>query len=291
LVLVFSKAVMPTSIVLAILGAALLHASWNALAKGRTGSDPLIGAALIAVGCAVVAVPLLVVAGWPSAASTWYVVASGLIHVAYFLLVGLSYRFADLSAVYPLMRGGAPLLTTLGGAWLIAEPATGLLLLGVVLLSAGVLGLGANALMRGGLDRRGMAVAALNIGVIVTYTLIDGVGARVSANPIGYLAAMMLITGIVLAPIAARLRPGVFVAEARRRWRIGLGGGAMAMASYGIAVWAMTKVSIGAVAALRETSVLFGTVIAAVVLKERFGVARWIAAAAITAGLVLIKLA
>ncbi len=281
---------MPASIVLAILGAAFLHASWNAMAKGRTGSDPVIGASLIAVGCAFVAVPMLAVAGLPAPASTWYVVISGVLHVAYFLLVGLSYRFADYSAIYPLMRGGAPLLATIGGGLVLAEPTTPVLMAGVTLLSAGVLGMGANALLRGGLGQRGLAVAAINIGVIVSYTLIDGVGARLSNNPFGYLAVMMLITGVVLAPIVARLRPGVFLPELSRRWRIAAIGGGLAMGSYGITLWAMTHAPIGAVAALRETSVLFGTAIAAIVLNERFGPARWVATAAIAAGLALIKM-
>ncbi len=280
---------MSTSVLMAVLGAALLHAGWNAMAKGRGGSDPLVGALVVGIGCGVVAVPGLLLAGLPDPASHGYVLASGIVHVAYFLLVGLSYRYADYSAVYPLMRGSAPLLTTLAAAALLAEPLTAALLTGVALLSAGVLGLGAHALSRGGLDRRGLAVAMVNIGVIVAYTLIDGLGARLSGNPAGYVTSMLLLTALLLLPVISWLSPAAFAAQARATWHIGLIGGGMAMASYGIALWAMTQAPIGVVAALRETSVLFGAIIGALVLRERFGPGRWIAAAAICAGLGLIR--
>lgn len=282
---------MPTLVLVTVLCAALFHASWNALAKGKSGSDPLVGTMVLAMACGAVALPVLAVAGLPSRESAVYVVVSGAVHVVYFLLVGLSYRHADYSAVYPLMRGSAPLITTLMGAAFLAEPLTATLLCGVLLLSAGVFGLGANAMRRGGLNGRGLAVAVANIAVIVGYTLLDGVGVRLSGNAAGYVTAMLALTAVMLAPIAFWLSPGAIFADVKTRWRIGLLGGTMAMLSYGIALWAMTRAPIGAVAALRETSVLFGTLIAAVVLKERFGPERWLAAAAICAGLALIRLA
>ena len=109
---------MPVEVIAIILGAAVLHAAWNAIAKGPQGSDPLIGAFVIAAGAAVVAAALLPVVGWPDARSYPYGLASGIIHVGYFLLLGLSYRLADYSAVYPLTRGSAPLVTTLLSAFL-----------------------------------------------------------------------------------------------------------------------------------------------------------------------------
>lgn len=280
---------MTSDVFAVVLAAAVLHATWNAMAKGRQGSDPLLGAVVIAAGAALVAVLILGVAGWPAAASLPYVIASGIIHVAYFLLLGLGYRLADYSAVYPLTRGTAPLLTTAGGILLIGEQAGWLLLSGIVLLSSGVLGLSLNALRRGGLDRRGLWVAGANICIIVAYTLIDGIGARLSANPAGYVALMMLLTGLLLAPMAAMLQPRAVAEALRRQWLLGVVGGAFVMASYGAALWAMTYASIGAVAALRETSVLFGTVIAAVFMREQFGPVRVIATAAIVAGLMCIR--
>lgn len=282
---------MTTGVLLAVLAAAMLHAAWNAMAKGRGSTDPLVGTLILGIGCGVVALPVLVVSGLPATASYPYVVASGLIHILYFVLVGLSYRVADYSAVYPLMRGSAPLLTTLaGGVWL-AEPLTPQILGGVTLLSCGVLGLGSNALRRGGLNGRGLLIAGTNILVIVLYTLTDGLGGRLSGNPLGYVAAMLLVTAIFLVPMALYVRGRQIAADMATNWHIGLLGGTMALTSYAVALWAMTRAPIGAVAALRETSVLFGTLIAVVALKERFGVGRWAAALAICTGLVLIRLA
>jgi drug/metabolite transporter (DMT)-like permease len=159
----------PIDVIVIVLAAALLHATWNAIAKGRQGSDPLMGAFVIAFGTAVVAASMLLIYGLPGAKSYPYVVASGIVHVGYFVLLGLSYRLADYSALYPLTRGSAPLMTTALGAVLISELPTPTMLVGIALLSAGVLGMGAHALRVGGLDRHGLVVAAANVCVIVVY--------------------------------------------------------------------------------------------------------------------------
>jgi drug/metabolite transporter (DMT)-like permease len=281
----------PAHVLGTVLCAALLHAGWNAIAKGRSGTDPLVGTLVLAMACGVVSFPVLVVAGLPAVESLHFLIASSLVHVVYFILVGLSYRYADYSAVYPLMRGSAPLLTTLGGAALLSEPLTVSLLGGVSLLSAGVLGLGAHAIRGGRLEPRGLAVTLASIVIIVVYTLLDGIGARTSGNPVGYVTAMLTVTAVLLVPVAIWLRPVALVSDLRQHGFIALIGGTMAVLSYGAAVWAMTRAPIGAVAALRETSVLFGAIIAACVLGERFGPGRWLAAVAICGGLMLIRLA
>ncbi len=281
---------MPSSIIVVVLLAALLHASWNALAKGRNGADPLVGTLAVALGSGVASLCALTAVGLPDVASLWCLVTSGVIHVVYFVLVGLSYRHADYSAVYPLMRGCAPLITTLAGGVILGEPLTAGLLAGVALLSGGVIGLGAHALMKGGLSRRALAAAGLNVAVIVSYTLVDGIGARLSGNPAGYVTATLVLSAIMLLPIVIALRGRAALADLRAHWRMGLLGGSMATVSYGVALWAMTQAPIGAVAAMRETAVLFSAAIGALLLGERFGPPRWVAAAAICTGLVLIRM-
>lgn len=281
---------MPTDVILVVLAAAFLHASWNAMAKGRQGSDPLITATVIATGAAAVCIAMLAVLGMPAWASMPYVVASGIIHVAYLLLLGFSYRLADYSAVYPLMRGTAPLLTTAASFIFIGETIGLGSLVGIVLLSAGVLGLGFHSILRGGLGKAGLAVAAANIAVIVAYTLIDGIGARLSGNPGGYVALMMLLTGVLHVAGMAYWRPRAVWDGLSRQWGMGLVGGAMVMASYGAVLWAMTKAPIGAVAALRETSVLFGAAIATLIIGERFSFTRVVATTAIFGGLACLRL-
>ncbi len=281
---------MPVEVIAVVLVAALVHAGWNAVAKSAGQGDPLISTSAIAVGGAIVALPLLVVTGLPAPASHGQVIASGVIHVVYFVLVGLAYRAADYSAVYPITRGSAPVVTALLASVLLGEAMSVLAWLGVVLSSAGILALGSDALRRGGLPGRALAIAGLNICVIVAYTLVDGDGARASGNPAGYVLAMMALTGLLLLPVMlAWLGQGI-IGQMLAQWRIALIGGSMVSLSYGAALWAMTKAPIGMVAALRETSVLFAAVIAAVILRERFGMARWLGTALILAGLVAMRM-
>lgn len=275
---------MPVDVLIAVLAAALLHASWNALAKGGAG-DALTRAALIAIGAAVSALPALLLVGLPAPASWPFVLASAVIHIGYFTLVGLAYRYADLSAIYPLVRGSAPLFTALIAAGLLGELLTPVAWAGVALLSCGILGLGIDGLRRGGLDRRGIAVAGLTAAIIVAYTLVDGIGARLSGNAAGYMSALMGLTGLLILPVALGFSRDAMRAALPALWRRALVGGAMVNVSYGTALWAMTLAPIGLVGALRETSVLFATVIASVVLRERFGALRWIAASVIVTGL------
>ncbi len=282
---------MPADAFLAVLAAAILHAGWNAMAKGRNGSDPLAASVAIAAGAAAVALPALILTGLPGRASAWFIAASVLLHVIYFTLVGLAYRAAHYSVAYPLTRGTAPLGTAILGAALLGENLRPLAWLGVALLSAGVVALGSEGLIRKGLDRRGLAVAGLNIGIIIAYTLVDGTGARASGNAPGYVTLMMLLTGLTLVPAAYLLRGADLMAAVWSRYRLGLLGGAMVLVSYGTALWAMTRAPIALVGALRETSVLFATVFAAFLLGERLGGVRWVSTVAIAVGLIAIRLA
>jgi drug/metabolite transporter (DMT)-like permease len=278
----------PLEALLVVLAAAVLHAGWNALAKGGTG-DPLARSFMIALGAAATAVPALLIVGLPASASWTYVVASAVVHVGYFTIIGLAYRHADYSAVYPVIRGGAPLLTALVAAHLIGEKLQPLAMCGVALLCAGVVSLGFEAAGRGGLDRRSLAFAGLASVIVVSYTLIDGVGARKSGNSVAFLLSMIALTGVFVLPVALLVSGKTLMTSPRTAWSRAAIGGAMANLSYGAALWAMTVAPIGVVAAIRETSVLFATFLGAFVLKERFGVARWLSALMIVIGLALAR--
>ena len=281
---------MPGYVLAAVLLAALLHASWNALAKGVAGGDPLVRAALIAAGGGIAALPLIAYGGLPASASWPNLAASILIHVVYFVLVGMTLRGADLGVVYPLTRGSAPLGAAVVGYLTLGEamPATGWA--GVLVLGVGIITLGSDALRRRGLDVNGAALVALNASVIVAYTLVDGAGVRLSGNPAAYVGWLMLGQGLGVLPLVAALQPDATRREIRERWRFGFAGGAMLTGSYGIALWAMTKAPIAAVSAARETSVLFAAIIGAVFLGERLGWPGYAGAALIGTGLMLLRL-
>jgi len=273
----------------AVLFAAACHAGWNALIK--VGLDPLSTTILIAVGSAVVSLVGLPFVGLPAAAAWPWVVASAVVHLFYFAALAEGYRVGDLSQVYPIARGAAPLMTATASTLLLGEHLNVFGWTGIAALAAGVLLLSA----RGGraivhLDRRAVGYALLTALTICAYSLVDGIGARVSQNPQAYVAWVFLANAVLLLPYGL-WRNARGMTDALRRFPLrGLVGGALQALAYGIVLWAMTLAPIAIVAGLRETSVLFAAVIAVLLLKEPFRTARVGAAALIVCGMVLLRL-
>ena len=279
---------MSTTILAAVLLGALFHATWNAIVKAQ--DDHTLAALVVAVFAGLFGVPLMFALPLPPPEAWPYVVASSLIHVGYFVLVGFAYRSADLGVAYPLTRGSAPLLTALLAFLLLSEALAWNGWLAIFLLACGIFALSADALLRVGLTRRASIAVATNAGVIVTYTLVDGLGARVTGSGIVYGAWMLAGTGLCVLLFALAMHRRAFFREARKIWLPGLIAGELVLPSYGIALWAMTQAPIGLVAGLRETSVLFAAVIGAYFFGEAFGPRRWIAVLLIVAGIVLSRL-
>jgi drug/metabolite transporter (DMT)-like permease len=277
-----------TLILAAVLCGALFHASWNAIVKAQ--DDHSLAALVVAVFAGCFGIPLMLALPAPPPAAWPYVAASSLIHVGYFVLVGFAYRSADLGVAYPLTRGSAPLMTALIAFLFLSEALAWNGWLAIVVLAAGIVTLSADALIRGGLTGRAALAVATNAGVIVTYTLVDGLGARVTGSGIIYGAWMLAGTGLCVLVFALAMRRQAFFRGAQKMWRPGLIAGALVLPSYGIALWAMTLAPIGIVAALRETSVLFAAIIGARFFSEQFGPRRWIALVLIIGGIILLKL-
>lgn len=267
----------------ALLVAALLHAVWNALIR----RDPDRGAAATAIagGGAVVGLALLPFLPPMSSAAIPYVLVTSFVHVGYFALVARAYRHGELSVAYPIMRGMAPLIVTCIAALFIETPPP-VVVIGIAVVTAGIVSLGAGQLRGGSLV---LVPAFANAFVIALYTLIDGLGARASEAPETYTAWILAGSGILTVLAQGLVRGRIVVEQMRLRAFAGIAGGAMSFAAYGIALWAMTFAPIGAVAAVRESSVLFATAIGAVVLREKFGWLRWVAAILVVAGLAMVK--
>lgn len=277
---------------LAMLFAAACHASWNASIKSTL--DPLATTVLIALGAGAVALVFVPFTGLPGPASWPWLFASVVIHLFYFAGLIESYRAGDLGQVYPIARGSAPLMTAVATTWFVDERLGAFGWGGVFLLAAGVLLLS----LKGGrdlakLDTRAIGAALFTAVTICLYSVVDGIGAR-AAGP-GLANAYSCVLFVAIAPTVlgyALVRRGTSVLGAMVPfWRIGLGGGAMAVISYSIAIWAMTVAPIAIISAMRETSVLFGAIIAVVFLGEPVRAARLIAALVIVCGLVLLRLA
>jgi drug/metabolite transporter (DMT)-like permease len=279
---------MENVVFLAVLFAAACHAGWNALIK--VGLDPLSTTTLISIGSGLVALVLLPFVGLPAWGAWSWLVASVAIHLIYFASLIESYRTGDLGQVYPIARGSAPLMTAAATTVLVGERLSLVGWVGILALVAGVLLLSA----RGGrdlavVDRRAIGFALFTAITVCGYSVVDGIGARASANPNAYSVCLFIGIALVMVPYAL-YRDGRDVMPAMHRyWRRGLAGGALQFLSYGIAIWAMTIVPIAVVAALRETSVLFGAAIAVVLLKEPLRAVRIVAALMIVCGLILIR--
>jgi drug/metabolite transporter (DMT)-like permease len=280
---------MDASVFAAVLFAAACHAGWNAAIK--RGLDPLATTVLISLGAALVALALAPLAGLPDPAAWPWVLASVVIHLGYFAFLIESYRSGEMGQVYPLARGSAPLVTASLSPLIVGEMVSRVAFGGIAMLAAGVILLS----LRGGrelarIDARAVGFALLTAATICAYSLVDGIGARLAGTANAYSVALFVGIGPVMFGYVL-VRGGLkTVGAMRQHWAMGLVGGALQFGSYGIAIWAMTLAPIALVAALRETSVLFGAVIAVVVLKEPLRLPRLVAASVIVAGLVLIRL-
>lgn len=272
-----------------VLFGALLHAGWNALV--RSAPDKLLDALLVVTGAGVLAACGLLFLPPPRPASWPYLAASVLIHAGYFTFVALAYRAAAFSFAYPLMRGSAPALSALAAVLWLGEVPSARGGVGVVLVSAGVLLLAADAWRQRVLHAGPTALALANAGVIALYTLVDGVGVRLSGNAFSYTGWMFLLTALAMLAGAFVIRGRTAVRYLRHNVPRGLAGGAATLGSYGLALWAMTQAPIALVAALRETSVVFGMLLAGWLLREHLSRLRVVSVLTVAAGAVAIRLA
>ncbi|MDC8756535.1 EamA family transporter [Janthinobacterium fluminis] len=280
---------MPGHVVAIVLFAALLHAGWNAIVKA--GSDTFLTTVLVAVAAAVLSALALPFVAAPAPASWPFLLASSLTQLAYYSLLAAAYRSGDMSHAYPLMRGSAPLLVALASGPLLGEHLSAQQMLAVACICAGIFGLYFAVAGKGAAARRSTAFALFNAGVIASYTLIDGIGVRQSGAPAAYTMWIFLLTGCGLLAWTLATRGAALFAYARREWRLGAVGGVGTLASYGLALWAMTQAPVAAIAALRETAILFAIGIAAVFLREKISLRRYAAIGMVACGAVLMRLA
>ena len=277
----------PGFVMAAVLGAALLHAGWNAAIKAEP--DKLLAAAAVTLGAGLLGALALPFLPAPGAASWPYLAASGVLQVVYYLLLAATYRDADISHVYPLMRGTAPVLVALLNSGNEALRLPQLAAAALVCAGGAVICLGGGGLLRS--SRRSLGLALLTALVIAAYTLVDGLGVRRSGAPAAYTAWLFLLAGAGVVLASRRRLHGRLGAYLRARPLLVLGGGLASAGSYGVALWAMTLAPIAVVAALRETSIVFAAAIAAWVLRERVGPARIAGAVLVAGGAAVLRLA
>lgn len=273
----------PPLIAALVLGSALLHATWNVLL--RSGADRLWSITVMSIvsgGVGAVAVFFLPTPETPSWA---FAATSGLLQIGYCLFLVWAYEKGELGQVYPIARGAAPLLVALGAAIFAGERLSPLSLAGLALVSCGIIGL---SLGRNRLHAQATLLAVASGGFIASYMVCDGIGVRLSGHPVAYFAWMSM----------AQAAPMPFAYFAlRRRWPViglnreaakAVGGGAISIVAYGVVVWSMAGAAMAKVSGLRETSILFAAILAALFLRERFTWRRGVCAGLITLGALLL---
>jgi drug/metabolite transporter (DMT)-like permease len=268
-----------------VLLAAVLHASWNALLHGNR--DRFLSMTWMSIAIAAVSTFVVLFARRPAEAAWPYIVASGLVHIVYNGSLVRSYRRNDLAQAYPIARGSSPLLVALGAALFAHESIGPLHALGIAMISGGILAL---ALEGSHVSRAGVLAAVMTGVTIALYTVIDGIGVRSSGGQaLAYTAWMFLfywlmpVLFVAMRGLGALWKP---VREAPMTLGSSLAGGLVSIAAYGIVIWAMQSGAMGAVSALRETSVVFAVLIGRMFLREQVSGKRWLACVIVAAGAV-----
>ena len=276
---------LPLTVTLAVLVAAVTHATWNAIAHGI--KDQTLAFALIGVGGIIVAIPLVIVAAMPKPECWPYLLASIVIHIFYNLLLMRCYRLGEFGQVYPLARGTSPLVVTTLAAVFVHEHLAWPQIAGVTVVSAGL----ATLVLAGRRPSRAAFLAAVGTGLtIAAYTTVDGVGVRLSASPVGYIGWLMLLESLCVPMFALIRRRDVLLKQPPRILLSGLAAGALSVLAYGLVLWAQTRGALAPIAALRETSVIFGAIIGTLIFREPFGRSRIAATVLVVTGILMLNL-
>lgn len=268
-----------------VLLAAALHAGWNTLIK--ISGDRVAVMAFVTLSGSLFSLPFLAFVESPDPASWPLLLLTILLHTAYHFFLPIAYDHGDLGQVYPIARGSAPLLVAIGAVLFAGEHIPPLAMIGVICLSVGVMTLTLDKTSASRINRKAVLFALATGACIASYTIVDGLGVRQAGSILGFAVWLTLGGGILTFALA-------FLWKGRSIWRvaqnnlaIGFAGGAMQVGAYWIIVWALALAPMGMVSALRETSVLFAALVSTFILKEGFGVWRFISAALVTLGLML----
>jgi drug/metabolite transporter (DMT)-like permease len=274
-------------VVVIVIGAGALHATWNAIAKQV--DDRLMAFAWIGVASTVAGGLWLIVTGLPYRAAIGFAIASAIIHVGYDLALMNSYRLGAFNQTYPIARGTSPLVVAVGAYFLANEHLSAAALLGVATLALGLISLAFSSGRLSSQDLPAVGAAVLTGLTIAAYTIVDGLGVRRAHDPWAYAALLFLLQGPAMTVAAAVRRPASAWRDASTARR-GLLAGVLCVMAYGIVLWAQTKAPLAEVAAIRETSVVFAALIGVMAFGEVFGRRRAAAAVVIATGIVLLSL-
>lgn len=280
---------MTGTVFLAVLAAAFLHAAWNAMVKG--GADKRVTMAAVMLGHVPPAAIALLLVPAPSGESLPWMAAGILAHLGYQVFLLGAYTKGDLSQVYPIARGLAPLVVTAISVALLGERLDLPELLAVGLIALGLMSMALLRGVDGARNTEAVKLALMTGCFIASYSLIDGHGARASGSPVGFYAWLGMGNAVLFALYIRLRHPGVLRTTFTSARRVFFIGGTASFAAYAIVIWAFTQAPIPLVTALRETSIVFAVLIGTFVFKERLDRAKIIAVTATLLGAGLLRLA
>lgn len=272
---------------LAVIFAAFLHASWNALIK--LGTSKLTSMLILTLVQGGIGVAVAASRALPDGAVWWWLIGSGVFHSAYKLFLAYAYDHGDLSRVYPIARGAAPLMVLVIGALILSDQVAAFEYVGIVVLGIGIL-LMARGVFSSGESRRLVPLALGSAMATAGYSLVDGLGARVAGDAVTYVAWLFVFDAAFFLPVCLGIRGSVVVRANRQTWLVGSLAAALSYSAYAIAVWAMTVAPIALVTALRETSILFAVLIGWIAFGEKMDRGKAVAAGLIVLGVVLTRI-
>jgi len=264
-----------------------LHAFWNAVVKGAGDKTIVLG--LIALGHVVPGLVIVSVMPLPGWETVPYIIASTVIHWGYYFLLNIAYRTGDLSIVYPIARGLAPVLIALGAQVWVGEYLPRMAWGGIFCVSAGIMVLTGGAFRRG-VHLTGLAAAFGAAIIVASYSIVDGVGVRLSHSAVGYIGWLFVAELVVAVFIFGTRMDRLRALPMRTLW-LGFFGGVVSGAAYGLVLYAKTLAPLGVVSALRETSVIFAAMIGVMWFGEGPKRNRLLAAAIVAIGIMLISAA
>ncbi|NKB76719.1 MAG: EamA family transporter [Gammaproteobacteria bacterium] len=277
---------MEFNILLAVLLAALFHASWNASVK--SSGDHLVSIAGLQLACGIIALFLIPFFDIPARESWPYLFFSALLHSGYYIALSEAYRSGDFAQAYPVARGTAPIIVALWGVFFLNEylnPPEMLALAGIII---GIMIFATRRFGQVLQDKRAMLSALITSVFIAAYTLVDGIGGRLSENVSGYVVWLSILDMIPIVLYTMVVRSGGVIIPIARNWKRNLAGAALALGSYWVVVWAMSQASIPLVSALRETSIVIAALIGTFYFKEPSGKRRIVASIIIVCAITLL---
>jgi drug/metabolite transporter (DMT)-like permease len=271
-----------------VLLAATLHATWNFLVK-NTG-DKYLSMSAVVIGHTPFALAAVLYSPTPAVESLPYLLIGALLHVGYQLFLPASYRIGDLSQVYPLARGIAPLLVAAVSVIVMGVSLAPVELAAIIIIGTGIASLTLVRRNDGLFNGRAVFLSLMTGGCIAAYSLVDGIGAREAGTALGFYGWLSLINGLVFAAITRIIRPGIVNKVFSDKWQLALKGGGASFLAYAMVIWAFTMAPIALVTALRETSIIFAMLLGVFVLKERLDLMKVVSTALTLLGMALLRL-